>query len=61
MKHYLWLVGHFVMTKKYKLSNFLSRYDQWIIFEKNADVIPIVTGDNWQVNIISNSFPLSLK
>ena len=31
MKHYLWLVGHFVMTKKYKLSNFLSRYDQWII------------------------------
>ena len=31
----------------------------FFIFEKNADVIPIVTGDNWQVNIISNSFPLS--
>ena len=31
------------------------------IFEKNADVNPIVTGENWQVNMISISFPLSLK
>ena len=33
----------------------------FLIFAKNADVIPIVTGDNWQVNTRSKSLSLSLK